>query len=154
METSSTVIDWDWARKGPWIDSGHLEGFILEAVGQPQGVLVHKHEAVAARLSEQVGRPLLYVEFVEVAPWNARSLVASVRYKPAGVVLLRQAIRISQHRGMEGRVGFHSLPQAESFYLRSEMTLLGSDESYDGLVYFEFTADKANQFVARQLRPT
>lgn len=144
---------WDWARKGPWIESGHLEGFILEASGDPQGVLVYRPEGVAARLAEHAGRLLLYVEFVEVAPWNTRSLVTSVRYKPVGVALLRQVIQISRRRGLDGRVGLHALPQAESFYARSQMTPMGPDEAYGGLVYFEFTADNASQFVARQLRP-
>ncbi|VTR96316.1 Uncharacterized protein OS=Methylomonas sp. FJG1 GN=JT25_10440 PE=4 SV=1 [Gemmata massiliana] len=37
-----------------------------------------------------------------------------------------------------GRVGLHSLPQAEDFYNRCGMTRIGPDPHYYDLVYFEY----------------
>jgi hypothetical protein len=37
-----------------------------------------------------------------------------------------------------GRVGLHSLPQAEDFYSRCGMTRIGPDPSDNDLVYFEY----------------
>ena len=51
--------------------------------------------------------------------------------------------------GLEGRVGLHSLPQAEGFYkTRCKMTDFGKDSGYFDLTYFEYTGQQATEWLA------
>jgi hypothetical protein len=51
--------------------------------------------------------------------------------------------------GPEGRVGLHSLPQAEAFYKgRCRMSEFGVDPSYFHLTYFEYTGQQAIEWMA------
>ena len=45
--------------------------------------------------------------------------------------------------GYGGRVGLHSLPEAEGFYQRQKMLEHGPDPEKDDLVYFEYNAISA-----------
>jgi hypothetical protein len=79
----------------------------------------------------------LYVDYLEVAPWNYRvpqdrskPVVRDRRFKGVGVFLLGEALRMSVGATAGGRVGLHSLPQAEDFYSRCEMTRIGPDPNY------------------------
>jgi hypothetical protein len=57
------------------------------------------------------------------------------------------AVRLSESLGYAGRVGLHSLEQAEDFYVRTcQMTTLGPDRGYHGLWYFEWTTERARRF--------
>jgi hypothetical protein len=53
---------------------------------------------------------------------------------------MAEAIHVSLGRGADGRVGLHSLPQAERFYSeRCGMVRVGRDiPPYPDLVYFEY----------------
>ena len=84
------------------------------------------------------GQDALYVDYVEAAPWNLGSGGSSPRYSGVGTLLLIEAIALSQTNHLGGRVGLHSLPQAEDFYESRKMKRLGSDPSYYDLVYFEY----------------
>lgn len=89
---------------------------------------------------------VVYVDFVEAAPWNRREppdrnqhTIQSPRFTGVGTLLIAEAIRASMGRGANGRIGLHSLPAAEDFYAsRCKMTRLGSDPNYHGLAYFEY----------------
>jgi hypothetical protein len=59
--------------------------------------------------------PLVYVGFLEVAPWNGASSPSRV-FAGLGPVMLRYAFDLSVHMGYEGRVGLHSVTAAEAFY--------------------------------------
>ena len=50
-----------------------------------------------------------------------------------------------------GRIGLHSLPQANDFYANTcGMTDLGADRDYNGgLRYFEMTPEQAQAFIAK-----
>lgn len=58
----------------------------------------------------------IYVDYLESAPWNLKNGVEPPRFLGVGTVLLIEAVRMSADAGFEGRVGLHSLPQAEAFY--------------------------------------
>jgi hypothetical protein len=50
----------------------------------------------------------------------------------------------------KGRIGLHSLPQANAFYANTcGMTDLGFDQDYEGLRYFEMTPGQAEAFIAK-----
>ena len=49
-----------------------------------------------------------------------------------------------------GRIGLHSLPQAEKFYRRWGMVDLGPDKLYEDLHYFELTTAQANRHLDKE----
>ena len=57
---------------------------------------------------------------------------------------------LSENMEFSGRIGLHSLPQANSFYANTcGMTDLGADPAYEGLCYFEMTSEQAHAFTAK-----
>jgi hypothetical protein len=132
---------WDWTYK-----QRHAPGdarFIgIECGNQMQGLMLVLPDK-SSRLALLSGSRLVYVDYLAAAPWNLRGLVDSRRYLSVGRVLLNSAIRLSSRLGYEGRIGLHSLPQAENFYRVCGMTDLGHDPEYYGLRYFEMTPEQA-----------
>jgi hypothetical protein len=99
-----------------------------------------------ARADPDVGQTLVYVGFLEVAPWNTRSLASHPRFRAVGTTLMYGAVEVSRRKGWAGRVGLHALPQAEAFYERIGMARFEADREHEGLAYFEFTAEVARRF--------
>lgn len=113
-----------------------------------QGLMLLKMAGCNARLPEQAGKDLVYVDYIEAAPWNLKSVVAQPRFGLVGVVLIAAAIQSSKENGFKGRIGLHSLGQAEAFYRdKCRMTELGGDPEKQDLVYFEMNAAQADKFV-------
>ena len=103
--------------------------------------------AAKGRLPGQQGKAVLYVEFLETAPWNIRDLAGTPQFLGVGVRLLEAAIVFSEEEGFGGRIGLHSLPQSAEFY-RKYMTDLGLDASQSqGLRYFEMSAEQVRYFL-------
>ncbi|MCL2716575.1 MAG: GNAT family N-acetyltransferase [Alphaproteobacteria bacterium] len=95
----------------------------------------------------QVGKPLVYVDYLEVAPWNRRKLEAKPRLIGVGTALMTAAVMLSFDEGFEGRLGLHSLPQADAFYRQMGMRDLGEDAKYQNLKYFEMTEERTREFL-------
>jgi len=91
--------------------------------------------------------PIVYVDFLAVAPWNRKVVQFPQRFKNLGTVMLGEAVATSISMGLDGRCGLHSLPQSEGFYRRIGMSDFGLDHAYSSLRYFEFNAQVARQFV-------
>jgi hypothetical protein len=92
---------------------------------------------------------IIYVNYVEVSPMNlnlSSTLGRKPEFSAVGTRLLQHAVDLSVEGGGHGRIGLHSLPVSEPFYRKCGMTDLGPDAAYDGLVYFEFTPEKAKEF--------
>lgn len=142
---------WDWRRKAEAF-SGSLANpsFCVVCQGMTQGMMIldtlHK-----ARIALQAGRDLIYVEYLENAPWNRRHLPGEPpRFAGVGSLLLRAAVELSREEGFKGRLGLHSLPQSNSWYANScGMTDLGIDAGYHNLRYFEMTPEQADAFIAK-----
>lgn len=104
-----------------------------------------------AQLESQKTDHLVYVDYVEAAPWN-RSELSGVapRYSMCGSVLINAAIQYSIMEGFKGRIGLHSLPQANGFYANHVgMTDLGLDADAHNLRYFEMTPEQAEEFIKK-----
>ena len=72
------------------------------------------------------------------------------RFGGIGIRLIQAAVRLSRDEEMGGRIGLHSLPQAEVFYRDTcGMTSLGRDPDCDDLLYFEMTCEQVDQFLTR-----
>jgi len=138
---------WDWKRKTEQAKNGAtlLSAVVME--NEVQGLI-----GVSAKPRSSVlhpGKDALYVDYLEVAPWNLGVGGAKPRHSGAGTLLMVEAVLLSEARQMGGRVGLHSLSQAESFYVSRRMTRLGSDPDYYDLAYFEYYEAVAMELLAR-----
>jgi GNAT superfamily N-acetyltransferase len=136
---------WDWRNKADSVEAGHHMLVAVECEGEAQGLMALLRTPRPAQLG---GMQVVYVDYVEAAPWNLKSSVASPRLLGVGTVLIAEAVRLSRELGLDGRVGLHSLPQAEAFYSRCRMTRVGADPRYYDLTYFEYTKQKAADWLA------
>ncbi len=138
---------WNWKAKAQEI-RGLLKYEICAVVCRQelQGLMLINNVA-SARLKDQFGKPLIYVEFLSTAPWNRPELKQPPRYRGVGSILIAAAIQASLDAEFKGRIGLHSLPKAEVFYEhKCGMTRLGFDSSHEGLLYFEMTPEQAAAF--------
>jgi hypothetical protein len=135
---------WDWAEKAKSIKQLlSFPSYALECDGLTQGLMIVNLSRVC-RLPAHGAKPLVYIEFIESAPWNRPQLGSEPRYRGIGTVLFTAAINLSDDEGYHGRVGLHSLPQADAFYRnKCGMTEIGPDKDYKNLRYFELTSDQA-----------
>jgi hypothetical protein len=147
-------IHWSWADKAAScaprrLDIGEVRLFGIKAAGTWQCLSFCQATGHVTRLGVPA-RPLVYVEYIETAPWNwdIGPLNQVGRYRGWGVQLMELAVRWSLSIGFEGRVGLHALDQAEGFYRdRCRMTNLGADSTYMDLLYLELSEDNARRFL-------
>lgn len=139
---------WEWEKKVKL-----TEKFLpyptlgIDIDGEIQGLMMLKTDGDFCRLDEQAKRPLVQVYFLSTAPWNLASVASQPRYKGVGLALMWAAAQHSVDLGFKGRIGLHSLPQAETFYERIGMTCLGPDSKKQDLKYFEMTEAQAARFL-------
>jgi hypothetical protein len=146
--TFPQTAHWDWEQKTRRVE-GLLafRSFAVMTQGKTQG-LMRVELNQSAKMAVQAGKPLVYVEYLEVAPWN-RSDYAGQRFRGVGTALMTAAVDLSLSEGFNGRTALHSLPQSESYYRDvCGMTDLGSDKNYDNLRYFEMTTQQAAKFIS------
>ena len=131
---------WNWRNKRDRIADGRLRLVAVEYEGDLQGVMAIDRIPRPALLSPGSA---VYVDYVEAAPWNLRVASSTARFVGVGTALVVAAIRLSRDESYEGRVGLHSLPQAEAFYTRCGLTRVGIDHGYYDLPYYECTSQRA-----------
>jgi GNAT superfamily N-acetyltransferase len=141
---------WNWQQKTARVQ-GLLafRGFSVVALGETQG-LAQVDLTKACRESGQHGRPVVYLDYLEVAPWNRPELGTVPRLRGVGSALIAAAIALSEDEGFKGRLGLHSLPQADAFYRKIGMTDLGLDAGCQNLRYFEMTSSQARAFFEKE----
>ena len=142
---------WNWRKKTETLQ-GMLAspGFSIVCDGLTQGMMIVDTAMKRCRIDSQKGKHLVYVEFAESAPWNRKELFDPPRYRGVGSILIRAAIALSEDLEFHGRIGLHSLPQANSFYAKTcGMIDLGADPNYENLRYFEMTPEQARAFVKK-----
>ncbi|MGE6699469.1 GNAT family N-acetyltransferase [Hyphomonas sp. NPDC076900] len=140
---------WDWRAKTVAIESRlDRQCFSIVCEGMTQAMMI-TDLTKRARLPDQKNDHLVYIDFVEAAPWNRREILGELpKFSGAGSILIRAAIEYSKVEGFKGRIGLHSLPQANDFYAnRVRMTDLGQDSNYQNLRYFEMTPEQAEAFI-------
>jgi hypothetical protein len=141
---------WDWRQKVRAV--GGLLGFpsfAIECGGETQGLMIAS-TVESCRLETQIGKPLVYVEFLETAPWNRTTLTGKPRYHRVGPAMIDVAIQLSTHEGFQGRTGLHALPQSDDWYRnKCKMTDMGRDPKKQNLRYFEMTREQADAFLRR-----
>ena len=135
---------WDWRNKADSVRAGLHLLVAVEFRWRIQGIMAVLQAVRPARLDS---KRLVYVDYVEAAPWNLKAVTSSPQFLGVGTLLIADAVRLSHEKGCEGRIGLHSLPQAEAFYTRLKMTNLGPDQYYYGLPYFEFSSQRASEWL-------
>ena len=141
---------WDWVE---YHDKAKVHDLLvyqimgIECGGDMQGLMLIKNAGVYCQIPSQKGLGMVYIIFLESAPWNVPSIVKEPIYRHVGSTLLAAAIDVSEQCEFKGRIGLHALPQADSYYSnRCNMTDLGPDAKKSNLRYFEMTAQQAKQF--------
>ncbi len=110
---------WDWKAKKQKSASGS-RFFGLSYGGMMQGMM-NLSPKQPCQLAEQFGKELVYIDYIEIAPWNLLHLAEIPQYRGIGSFFLEAAIQLSQETGTEGRIGLHSLEQSEQFYYNCGM---------------------------------
>lgn len=125
---------WDWRKKVNSITSLlAYPSFAVESDGETQGLMIVNLTRYC-ELPAQRSQPLVYVEFLETAPWNRSTLVATPRFKRVGNILIYTAVDLSLKEGFDGRIGLHSLPQSGAWYRdKCGMSDLGIDTRKEDL---------------------
>ncbi len=111
---------WNWMDKAKAMQGLlALRGLSIRCEGRTQGLMRIDLASEQCRLQDQRGLPMVYVDYIEIAPWNWISpYFDPPKFRWAGPILLRAAIEISLDEGFKGRIGLHSLPQSADFYRR------------------------------------
>jgi hypothetical protein len=143
---------WNWARK---LDSvqGMLSHRSLCIVSDELAQALMRLDVLTGRClhPEQKGLPAVYVDYLEVAPWNLHlPPCGTKRYGLCGSILMSAAVQISVAEEFMGRVVLHSLPQSLGFYQRLGMLDLGADPQQNGLHRLEFTPELAAAFLSER----
>ena len=129
--------EWDWLKKKGAAEFSSLIG--LEYMNEIQGLICIADRPVMMRGAAATQGAALYVEYLEVAPWNHRFYAGEeARFLGVGTALLDVAIQMSRQRGCEGRIALHSIPSAREFYLKQGLNEIAGDDS-PGLSYFELS---------------
>ncbi len=84
------------------------------------------------QITEQNNDLLVYIDYIEIAPWNLRDLAVPPQYRGVGSFFIEAAIQFSEQVGTEGRIGLHSLEQSEQFYRYFERTPLQAKRFVEG----------------------
>lgn len=136
--TRAEHAHWDWEYKAGLLGLPGARCMGVEQAGRMQGMALIREVGYAARLPPDVGRPLIYLDYLESAPWNQRGPGRMPVYRGVGTALFQAVVRRSAELGFAGRVGLHSLTQAAGFYATVPgMVGLGPDPGYFGLGYYE-----------------
>lgn len=134
-------LHWDWSAKLPELKLLAVEMFAIDFEDEWQAVVMIETSSHFGQLPNQFGKPLVYVEYIETAPWNwsIPQVGLAKKFRGLGTILLRRVIKRSFELGFKGRIGLSSLPQAEGFYSTElGMTRIPASRS-SGLDYFELS---------------
>lgn len=140
---------WDWAAKATLLRLLATRAFAIKCDDEWQGAMMTSTAGYFARLAPDRGKPLVYVKYLESAPWNLKQLTGAPRFGAIGLRLIEAAVRLSVDEDFRGRIGLHSLPNPEtqSFYERCGMTCMGVDPDVEHLPYYEMTRERAILFL-------
>lgn len=142
---------WEWAKKIECVQ-GLLPytTFSVECAGAVQGLMIVRTSGDVALLPQKRALPLVYIAYLATAPWNWAPYSPTPRFRGVGQAMLLGAINLSLELDFKGRIGLHSLPQSESWYVEQGMTKLGDSAKKGNLTYYEMSEESARQFVGQE----
>lgn len=106
---------WDWCeRKRPGYDPRET---IVAWCGPQVAGFLNVWAGVPSQFDDS--QKTLYIEHIAASPWNQNTELWQRRYGQIGIALLAYAVKLSQDRGLGGRVSLHaSNNSALAFYRR------------------------------------
>lgn len=138
---------WSWEEKSLDLRFAAYRCLGIEHDQQMQGLMMISTLATPGRSGAHKGKPVLYVKYIEAAPWNLKQYVGDdARFGGIGISLIAAAIETSMEEEFRGRIALHSLPQSEAFYSKF-MEDLGIDLDVEELRYFEMSEGAALKFM-------
>lgn len=138
---------WNWLKKHQALDGQlSMRSYAVTSDNETQGMMWVRTTGFS-QIPGANGKPIVYIEYIESAPWNVCTLQNPVKYRGIGRILLGAAIELSQKEEFKGRIGLHALSQAEPFYHGCGFSDLGVDHNYHNLRYYEMTEQQARQFL-------
>lgn len=143
---------WDWRRKTAKLELLNYRCFGIECDEDIQGLMMVSTFGHVSRLGADKQRPLVYIDYLESAPWNVKEMSdGPTRFGAVGVRLFEAAVRLSLDEEFSGRVGLHALPQAISFYEHTCGMAAGNrDPDYEDLYWYELSRAAAQDFLGGQ----
>lgn len=149
MKTDHTHWNWEGKLLHEHKTNSTFRVYVVEYEQSVQGIILlnvgYKH---VCHLPEQKGERLVYVQYIEAAPWNIPFLAKRKQFKYAGTRLLQTAVQFSIEMGYNGRIGLHSLPSAESYYANKVgMRQTQRIAMKDTLNYFELSKYQVDTFL-------
>jgi hypothetical protein len=143
-------VHWDWVLKYGLFTTPDVRFVGIECGGDWQGLMQYREFGRYTRQPPDAGLPLVYIDFLEAAPWNTRGFAGGRRYKMVGIKLVQFAVEASIKLGASGRIGLHALTQSVGFYERDVgLTPLGPDPGYNGMPYYELPAADVPALLAK-----
>ena len=136
-------LHWDWEAKLRRVEaSEHLKSFSVIRDSKTQALVIVDLSKKCV-LSGQKDETLVYIDYIETAPWNRMSITGlEPEFRGCGLLLIRQSGEYSIECSFKGRIGLHSFPQSETLYVNKiGMTDLGIDKDYQNLRYYELTPE-------------
>ena len=149
-------LHWDWGRKSlRLVFGGDPDDYRIMGIRRQttwEAAMESLCKGYSSSRPETAGQPLVYLDYIEVAPWNwnIKPIQQVAKYKAVGVTLLRLAAEQSYAKGWDGRVGLHALPQAAPFYEKHGFRLIKNDPTKQNLPYYELSAADAKQLTGRR----
>ena len=152
QESIPRHFHWDWSAKESDLRILAFAFFGVSCNGKLQGLMKLEVAGQSGRLASQKGKPLVYVDYLETAPWNIKPIMQALgkspRFAGVGTRLIEAAVRQSLDEGFKGRLALHSLSGSERFYLEvCGMTAAGRDPEKQDLLWCEFTPELAEGFL-------
>lgn len=143
---------WNWCSKERELQVLAFSFFGITCNTKLQGLMKLDLTGRPGRLLTQKGKPVVYVDYLETAPWNIKTLMQALgkspQYGAIGTRLIEAAVRKSIEEGFKGRVALHSLSGSERFYLEvCGMTEVFRDPAKQNLLWCEFTPEQAERFL-------
>lgn len=122
--------------------------YVLECNCMTQGVICLTSNYLSML---EPSKNLLYLNLLNVAPWNRLEIQDPPDFKGVGTTLTTFAVTHSINFGFQGRIGLHSVEKAEKFYEKMHFVNLGHDISHQNLKYLELPKDDAELVVLNYL---
>jgi hypothetical protein len=125
---------WDWLDKAAHCNTDEYRWFFLVANETVQAVCIIYHPEQSRFDAENI----FYVDYLATAFWNRGRPNYVRQFSRLATTLLAHSIRYATDV-LDYRPGFclHSLPKAETYYLKLGMTDLGHDKEKENLKFFE-----------------
>ena len=121
---------------------------VVIRLGNAAQAFMQIREGFAVPCPQGAREPLVYVSFLEVAPWNMAH-AEHRQFRGLGQLMLRFASQRSAQLGFGGRIGLHATSTAEPFYQSLGLETPICPNEYNEL-YFELSQSQAHRLLDNQ----